>query len=419
MDTRMGPQMAAPMDTRGTSAASKLMQYSRDMQARTIPTAQAMVAQPRNGMVLNSQCHQRNHMPSASSAHGRANWRASPRTFASNSRPQISPYTNPFFGGFEFKSNQPCPASFQRLGRKPVLDDSMGQELKSDYYGYQNTKLLREHDGSFSHASIPQLHQQMNGFYQGRSHMKRRRLMSEENMMPYSVTEREQQRQFFDPDMLMRREIMQWTEDQMSYHASRRAQIYGNHEMGQLITNPNHERLQRMKEGQMPYDASFASQRSSLRAPQGYIIVPVPSRKGVKGSKQPRRLPNGMACLSCRLRKVRCSGTRPCLQCLCRSEACQDAPKKVGQKKSSEKKSEGTTNLRHPEQQSSVASISSSSASLSNAVNGRVKSQVSSSGSPSSISGNGLSSQMRNGQNMSTKNEELSIEETRNLKRKL
>mmetsp|Transcript_16849 Transcript_16849/g.20261 ORF Transcript_16849/g.20261 Transcript_16849/m.20261 type:complete len:129 (-) Transcript_16849:143-529(-) len=93
--------------------------------------------------------------------------------------------------------------------------------------------------------------------------------------------------------------------------------------------------------------------------------------------------------------------------------------RKLGKKRVQKKKSEGTTNLRHPEQQSSVASISSSSASLSNAVNGRVKSQVSSSGSPSSISGNGLSSQMRNGQNMSTKNEELSIEETRNLKRKL
>eukprot|EP00466_Bigelowiella_natans_P015162 jgi/Bigna1/66956/fgenesh1_pg.2_\ len=35
-----------------------------------------------------------------------------------------------------------------------------------------------------------------------------------------------------------------------------------------------------------------------------------------------KRLPNGMACASCCVRKVRCCATRPCLQCVWRNELC-------------------------------------------------------------------------------------------------
>merc|ERR1712146_16381 len=184
-----------------------------------------------------------------------------------------------------------------------------------------------------------------------------------------------QQRQFFNPDMLMQREIMQWREEQNYRTSQKSARMYGNCEMGQLMTNSNYEQMRMMRGHGVPHNASFELQRTSLRAPPGYIMVPMPSHKSVRGGKQPRRLPNGMACLSCRLRKVRCSGTRPCLQCVCRNEACEDAPKKSVQKKNSGKKSDRKMSLKQPEEKSPVAPTSVSSASLPNTEKGRVESK--------------------------------------------
>jgi len=60
--------------------------------------------------------------------------------------------------------------------------------------------------------------------------------------------------------------------------------------------------------------------------------LPMPKSRPRKIAK---RLPNGMACNSCRIRKVRCNGSRPCLQCCWRDEPCDNYQKaKLGNKNS-------------------------------------------------------------------------------------
>mmetsp|Transcript_3790 Transcript_3790/g.5172 ORF Transcript_3790/g.5172 Transcript_3790/m.5172 type:complete len:441 (-) Transcript_3790:69-1391(-) len=76
-----------------------------------------------------------------------------------------------------------------------------------------------------------------------------------------------------------------------------------------------HERLQRL-----------SPRVHRINSPSNLMMVPLPAVAKLKRPRQvTKRLPNGMACHFCRIRKVRCNGTRPCLQCRWRNEVCSDA----------------------------------------------------------------------------------------------
>mmetsp|Transcript_2825 Transcript_2825/g.4337 ORF Transcript_2825/g.4337 Transcript_2825/m.4337 type:complete len:459 (-) Transcript_2825:118-1494(-) len=76
-----------------------------------------------------------------------------------------------------------------------------------------------------------------------------------------------------------------------------------------------HERLQRLP-----------PRVRRIEPPSNFMMVPLTAVAKLKRPRQvTKRLPNGMACHSCRIRKVRCNGTRPCLQCCWRNEVCSDA----------------------------------------------------------------------------------------------
>eukprot|EP00466_Bigelowiella_natans_P003868 jgi/Bigna1/71058/fgenesh1_pg.14_\ len=55
-------------------------------------------------------------------------------------------------------------------------------------------------------------------------------------------------------------------------------------------------------------------------------------------SRSARRLPNGMACEACRVRKVKCDGNRPCDKCIWRREECRNYSPKVRKSSSRNKK---------------------------------------------------------------------------------